>query len=373
MLHDFLTTNRDEILSRTRARVATRAAPKPTREELNLGIPLFFDELVAILRSRGQGRRELNRDATQHGEYRQQMGFTVAQVVRDYGDLCQVITELAIERRAPIATEDFKTLNGCLDDAIAQSVTEFVRVRERSVSDDEIRRLAFFAHELRNLLQVAHISYNLLRTGTVAIGGSTGALLGRSLQDLEALVNRTLVQVRLDAGIRHTEPIDMAAFLEEVEVTGSVIAKDRGMSFSIERGEAGVAVEGDRQLLGSAVSNLLQNALKFSHENGHVQLRASATPERVLIEVEDECGGLLRPDQLGDLSEASRQTGKDKSGLGLGIAISKRAIESMGGSIRARNQAGSGCVFTIDLPRLRQPIQVLDQDDLDISVGKARP
>lgn len=352
MLQEFLTTNRAEILERARVRVASRTAPQPTHEELTNGIPLFLDELIATL-GRGQDRSTaINRDASLHGEARQKSGFTVAQVVRDYGDLCQVVTQLAIELEAPIETEDFKTLNGCLDDAIAQSVTEFTRDRERSLSDNEIQRLGFLAHEMRNYLSAATLSYDILKKGIVGIGGNTGAVLGRSLAGLRELVDRTLAQVRLDAGIDHSEPIEIASFLEEVEAAASIAAMERRLSFSIERGPAGVIVEGDRQLLGSAMSNLLHNAFKFTHDNGHVRIGTVATPERVEIEVEDQCGGLLRPAQLEGLFEDYQQSDRDKSGLGLGLAISKRAVESMGGVLRARNRAGIGCVFTIELPRI---------------------
>lgn len=352
MLHDFLKANRDEILERARARVATRAAPQPTLEELTVGIPLFFDELVATLSRANTQSEAINRDATLHGERRAHMGFTVAQVVRDYGDICQVVTQLAFEREAPIDADEFKTLNGCLDDAIARAVTEYARVRERSISDEETQRMGFLAHELRNFLQTASLSYEILKTGSVGISGSTGAVLGRSLAGLRSLVDRTLAQVRLDAGIHQHERIEIAPFLEEVEAAGSILAQDRGVSLSIERGEAGVAVEADRQLLGSAVSNLLQNAFKFTHDNGHVRLSTIETPDRVVIEVEDQCGGMLKPGQIDELFESFNPRGRDRSGLGLGLAISKQAIEAMGGTVRARNNADIGCVFSIDLPRL---------------------
>jgi signal transduction histidine kinase len=281
------------------------------------------------------------------------MGFTVAQLVHDYGDLCQAITELAIDLRAPIDTQEFKTLNGCLDDAIAQAVTEYSRVRERSISEEEVQRLGFLAHELRNGLQTALLSYDILRTGTVGIGGSTGAVLGRSLSTLRSLVDRTLSQVRLDSGIHHPEHIQVAGFLEEVEAAGSIVANDLGMSLSIDRGASDVMVEADRQLLGSAVSNLLQNAFKFSRHGGLVRLSTTTTPERVVIDVEDQCGGLLRPGQIDELFEGIQPGGKDKSGLGLGLLISKRAVEAMGGAVRARNKTNVGCVFSIELPRIR--------------------
>lgn len=353
MLHEFLTTNRAKILERARARVAIRTAPQPTREELTVGIPLFLDELIATLNHGDDRSTAIIRDATLHGEARQRSGFTVAQVVRDYGDLCQVVTQLAIELEAPIDTEEFKTLNGCLDDAIAQAVTEFTRDRERSLSDHEIQRLGFLAHEMRNSLNAATLAYDILKKGIVGIGGSTGAVLGRSLASLRELVDRTLAQVRLDAGIHHSELIEVASFLEEVEAAASIAAMERGLSFSIDRVPAGVIVEADRQLLGSAVSNLLHNAFKFTHDKGHVRMGTIATPERVEIEVEDQCGGVLRPAQVQGLFEDYQQSDRDKSGLGLGLAISKRAVESMGGAVRARNRAGIGCVFTIDLPRVR--------------------
>jgi signal transduction histidine kinase len=357
MLHEFLTTNRQEILRRSRARVATRTVPQPTHEELALGIPLFLDDLITTLDSGTDRSVEMNRDATLHGHRSQELGLTVAQVVHDYGDLCQVVTQLAMEMRVPINTDEFKTLNRCLDDAIAQAVTEHARVRERSISEGENERLGFLAHELRNLLQTASLSYEVLKSGTVGIGGSTGAVLGRSLAGLRTLLDRTMAQIRLDANIYEREPIDIQSFLEETEAAGGIAAKDRGMSLSVERGAAGVAIEADRQLLGSAVSNLLQNAFKFTHEKGHVRVRTNATATRVVIEVEDQCGG-LQPKQVEQLFLGPHTSRGPNTGMGLGLSISKRAVEAMNGTLQARTQANIGCVFTIDLPRLRDGAKV---------------
>ncbi len=351
MLHQFLNDNRAEILLRSRARVGLRLAPKPTEDELTLGIPLFLDELVAILTGKKSAEEKLDEDATRHGEVRQQMGFTVAQVVHDYGDLCQVVTQLAIESEAQIDTEEFKTLNRCLDDAIAQAVTEHARLRERSIAENEVQRLGFLAHELRNHLHTANLAFEILKSGSVGIGGSTGAVLRRSLLGLQRLVDRTLAQVRLESGLDRPERLDITNFLEEMEAAGSIEAKERGVALTVLRGNSGVAVEADRQLLGSAVSNLLQNAIKFTHPNGHVHLLSTSTPDRVAIEVGDECGG-LRPGQAEQFFAGTAQTGKDRSGLGL--LISQRAVEAMGGTVQARNRPGLGCVFTIELPRLRR-------------------
>src|SRR6476661_7621435 len=109
MLHEFIAVYREEIIRRCRAKVATRSVPPTTDAEIDHGVPVFLDQLMDDLRLQG---------------------FTVSQVVHDYGDVCQSITELAVEQDAPISTDDFRMLNRCLDDAIALAVTEYASERD---------------------------------------------------------------------------------------------------------------------------------------------------------------------------------------------------------------------------------------------------
>ncbi len=351
MLHDFIRKHRTEILHRTRMRVASRSAPHPTNEELESGLPFFLDQLVEMLRDHAHSSAIIDDAAVRHGKSRFASGFTVTQVVHDYGDVCQVVTELAIELSAPVTTEDFRVLNRCLDEAIASAVTEHTRASQHALADHNTERLGIFAHELRNQLNTACVAFQILKGGTVSIGGSTGAVLSRSLSALRDLVDRSLAEVRLDAGIHSSYPIDIPDFLGQMEFAGVISANAAGVSMSTDLGEPGVRIEGDRQLLGSAVTNLLQNAFKFSRPGGHVSLRTNASARSVRIEVEDECGGL--PDGMsGQLFEAFHQEGLDRSGLGLGLLISTRAVQSMKGNLRVRNIPEHGCVFTIELPRL---------------------
>ena len=111
-----------------------------------------------------------------------------------------------------------------------------------------------------------------------------------------------------------------------------------------------VTVHADSAILVSALSNLLQNAFKFTHSPGHVSLTTSITADRVLIEVEDECGG-LPPGEAEHLFRMFEQRGTDRTGLGLGLAISRQGIEESGGTLRVRDLPGKGCVFIADLPR----------------------
>src|SRR5450432_1011473 len=107
MLSDFVTTNRAEIIARCRARVAARMAPRPTKVELEHGIPLFLDQLVATLSSKLTVGSTVGATATKHGNEMLRGGFTIAQVVNDYADACQAISQLAIERHVTITTKEF--------------------------------------------------------------------------------------------------------------------------------------------------------------------------------------------------------------------------------------------------------------------------
>ena len=80
MLQEFITLNRDEIVERCRAKVASRSVPPPTEAEINHGVPLFLDQLVEMLQS-GRGTVDIDHSAGQHGHDLFRKGFTISQVV----------------------------------------------------------------------------------------------------------------------------------------------------------------------------------------------------------------------------------------------------------------------------------------------------
>ena len=188
--------------------------------------------------------------------------------------------------------------------------------------------------------------------GKVGLEGATAGVLSRSLQRLTSLINGSLAEVRLESGLHSAERISVRALLEQIAVGASMMASSRALVFDVAPGEAAVDVRADRQLLEAAIANLLQNAFKFTRPGTHVSLTASATGQRVLIAVEDECGG-LPPDKPEELFfRPFERRGRDRTGLGLGLSISRKSIQASGGELRVRNLPGKGCVFTIDLPRL---------------------
>jgi signal transduction histidine kinase len=355
VLHEFIGANRGEIIERCRATAASRLVTPLTGAPMDHGVPLFLDQLASALQLGSAASAEIGLSASRHGHDLLRQGFSLSQVVHDYGDVCQAITELAVESSAPISTEDFRTLNRCLDDAIAAAVTEYGRERNRSdVASESARgneRLGFFAHEMRNLINTAVMAFEVLKTGNVGVAGSTGTVLHRSLMQSRALIVRSLAEVRLTQGIQNREPIEISPFIEDVGAGAALHAEAQGVQLVVTPLAGTVMVHADRQILMSVVGNLVQNALKFTRPRTTVTIRVGASAERVLIEVEDHCGGF--PGESADeLFRPFEQRATDRSGLGLGLAFSRWGAEANGGRVYARNLPGTGCVFTVDLPRL---------------------
>jgi len=343
MLHEFIAVHREEIIRRCRAKVATRSIPPPTEAEIDHGVPVFLDQLGDALRLGHITSPAIGTSAIQHGHDLLRQGYSVSQVVHDYGDVCQAITELAVEMHAPISTDDFRTLNRCLDDAIAGAVTEYGRERNQFDVDGESargsERLGFFAHELRNLLNTGLLAFEVLKTGNVGVAGSTGTVLHRSLLASVALVTRSLAEVRLTQGVQNREPFIIAGFIDDIASASTLEANARGVSLTVTPVEDGVAIRADRQVLGAVVGNLLQNAFKFTRPRTSVTLRVGASAERVLIEVHDACGGLPSGDVNG-LFRPFEQRSADRTGMGRGLAFCRWAAEANEGRIYARNLPG---------------------------------
>jgi signal transduction histidine kinase len=358
MLSEFIASNREKILARARVRVSERSAPAMSGVEMTHGLPVFLDQLCEALhrtsRRQGSDHVQLAASAALHGDHLFRQGLTVAQVVNGYGDLCQVITGLAMEGKTSIEAAEFQTLNLCLDDATANAVSAFAGQRERAITAEGTERLGVLAHEMRNLLNTAILTFGSIQKGTVSAGGNTGTVHARSLLQLNMLIDRSLADVRLDAGVQNVGRIPVHEVLEEVEIGASMVARTRGIQFAVTSVDSTVIVLADRQILAAAVGNLVQNAFKFTSTGTMVSLRGVTTATRVLIEVEDGCGG-LPPGQAENLLRPFIQEGADRSGVGLGLSICAKAVKAIAGELRIRDLPGKGCIFTIDLPRQPAP------------------
>lgn len=376
MLHEFLSANRTDLIDRCRAKSVLRPARESVDPSLLHGIPQFLDQLIKTLRVEQTSPKlslkvsgaaggvtpelsEMGEAATLHGRELLEHGFTIDQVVHDYGDLCQAVTELAFERGTPIDIEEFKTLNRCLDNAIAEAVTEYsygceilAAAGERTVNE----RQGVFVHELRNLVNTASLAFTVLKTGRVGVAGASGSVLERTLEGLASLIERSIMDVRVKARMpARSKLLALDGLIAEARESASLEASARGCEFTVTHVDPTLAVDVDRELLLSAVGNLLTNAFKFTHRGTEVTLGAYAVADRILVEVSDNCGGLPVAFAQKMFLPFTQGSG-DRSGLGLGLSISRRSVEANNGTLGVRDVPGTGCVFTIDLPRHALPV-----------------
>jgi signal transduction histidine kinase len=327
--------------------VAIRSFPKATDGELADGIPMFLDQLIETLRLEQTSPRvpgggttsQIEDSATLHGRNLLSQGFTLEQVVRDYGDVCQAVTNLAYELDAPIDLGEFRIFNRCIDNAIASAVGAYAHQQAATVAQDNVlasnSRVGSLVHELRNYLQIAGYAVRAIKAGKVGISGATGAVLDRSLAGMRALVDRSVAEVRVTAALPpRLQPVSLAEFVGETEASAALDSRARGCRLTVAPVDTNIVVSADPAMLHAAVFNLLHNAFKFTKSHTAVMLRVQEVAGRVLLEVEDHCGGLA-----------------PGSADGLGIDICRRAVEANKGVLRVRDLPGSGCVFTIDLPR----------------------
>ncbi len=248
MLQAFIARHRQEIIQRCRAKVALRMVPPPTPAEVDHGVPVFLDQLTEALRLGLDSSPEIGTSSVKHGHDLLRQGFTVSQVVHDYGNVCQSIIELAIETETPISPRDFGLLNRCLDEAIAGAVTEFGREQNLSTRAEESargsERVGFLAHELRNLLHTAVMAFEILQTGNVGVAGSTGAILHRSLVGARALIGRSLAELRLTQSVQNREQFLVSAFIDELAPAATLEAGGHGIGLTVIPVDDGVADRG---------------------------------------------------------------------------------------------------------------------------------
>jgi signal transduction histidine kinase len=218
-------------------------------------------------------------------------------------------------------------------------------------------------HEIRNIVNTAILAFDVVKRGTVGVNGNTGAVLGRSLTGLRDLVDSTLSDIRTAASHQRPEVFSVLDFLSDISVAAALQAEYNGLQFTSEPIHPDVAVNVDRQLLASAVTNLLSNAFKYTPRGGRVILRARAMDGRVAIEVEDECGGL--PEGKTDLfTPFGERRAKDRTGLGLGLSIARRAVRAQGGDIEVHNIPGNGCTFVIQVPAAKEVAPIAAGDPI---------
>lgn len=321
--------------------------------ELRDDMPVFIEGVLEALRWAEEGGRpktclpDTSPVAGEHGRQRFRLGFSINAVARDYGLLRECILELAPEDVTPAEME---LVSKCLSTGIEEAIAEYQRQREDALRREREQHFAFLAHELRTPLTAAKLAFDMLgKKKSLDASDRSVALVLRSLAKLRQLLDDGLVRSGLEAGLElHAERVSLQHLFAEIESESAFDLQGRGQRLVFEV-DPSLSLEADPRLLRSCIGNLTQNALKFSPDGATVKVRAVQTSGRTLLTVEDECGG-LPPGMADSLFAPFVQAGTDRTGFGLGLAITKQAIEAHGGTVAVRNLPAKGCIFVVDLP-----------------------
>ena len=345
-----------ELVSSRGAAILRRWAEKvrgtlhPTsmpRLELEDHFPTFLADVAEALRLRESP--DESRTAAQHGVQRLGLGFSLDSVVREYGALRDALVEEAAAEGVVIDTRERETLFDCVITGIAEAVSVYARQRDAELQRQTAEHFAFIAHELRNPLGTAITALGMIRAERKIGDDRLATYIDRSLSRMHDLIERSLRLARIGSGITlNRETTGLRALLEDAHAAASADAEAKRVTIAIHlEKDRDVFVDG--RLVHSALTNLLRNAIKFTHEGTRVEIRAEATADRATIEVEDRCGG-WREGEIERAFAPFVQMGDDRTGYGLGLAIAKQAADAHGGTIRVQNLPGKGCILVLDLP-----------------------
>lgn len=352
-LQEVLVAHRPAVMERWLDEVRGTLHPETVpRVELIDHLPKFLDHVIRVL-AQETGSDDGVDIAEQHGGQRLALGFSLDSVVREYGAMRAAILAAAVEHRIALTARDLEVIFHCIVDAIAGAVSEYSRQRDAELQRQATEHFAFIAHELRNPLSSSLLALSSLHSrGRLDRTDRTVQVLDRGLRAVGEMIDHSLRIARFGTGPDLTpEPVQLRKLLDDTvaAVALSAEAKEITLEVAVD-GELELLV--DVRLIQSALSNLVRNAIKFTHHAGKISIRSKATPSRATIEIEDACGGLPEGDvermfspfvQLG--AGAARG-----DGFGLGLAIARQAISAHGGNLRVQNLPKHGCIFVLELP-----------------------
>lgn len=230
----------------------------------------------------------------------------------------------------------------------------FARLEE---SFERLKRFtADASHELRTPLTVLR-SVGEAGLREAASSADLRDTIGSMLEEADrmtALVESLLLLARADSGEAPLcrEPLDLLFLCREIAGDLEILAEEKGQSVETT-GDEGAMVAADRGILGMAVMNLLDNALKYSPGGARVRLKVGRGAERHMLRVEDEGPGIPEED-LPRVFDRFYRVRADRSrasgGTGLGLSIAHWAVTIHGGTMEALSEPGRGAVFVIRLP-----------------------
>lgn len=225
-------------------------------------------------------------------------------------------------------------------------------LRERRRTQSREEAIANLSHDLRNPLAIAVGFAEMAEDEALSFEDRANALSGirRSLWEMSQMVENVLDGSADQAGalVPHPEPLDLEQLCEDALAATRILLRRRPITLTGAL-EPGVLVFADRHRLARVIANLLGNACKYTVA-GEIRVQTSARGRFAVIRVQDTGTGIA-PDALPHIFDRYRRAhAGGPAGAGLGLAISHRLTERMGGMLEVESTLGVGSIFTVTLP-----------------------
>jgi hypothetical protein len=223
VLHEFINSNRAELIARCKTKAAKRftVASAPTEDPehggprflLQLAVALFNEnhsgtEVLGVEPASAPDLSDIGRAAAAHGAALLRFGYSVDQIVHDYGDVCQAVTDLAVECNMSISPQEFRTLNRCLDDAIAAAMTAVWQFRQSLIDKRMVilyERLNSFSDEHRRVVDEVIRSIGVPDAIATSPGADGRLSPIQVLEVLRTLPERSLGDIRVASAMATAE------------------------------------------------------------------------------------------------------------------------------------------------------------------------
>jgi K+-sensing histidine kinase KdpD len=351
LLADYVEANKTRLIDRWKQLVVEQLKLELEESELINDLPEVIDDLAYAARDPEDRDPEME-SGRKHGRQRVRMGVDIGDLTMEMALVGEALLILIDEDDQSMSCAQMRVLCRIIGKCTEASIDAYVEMRDKQLATQAAQHFSFIAHEIRNPLQNAKLATALISGGRPEHQSRYIERLERSLAQLSDLVDHSLTEARLLGDPHaHVESLDAETLVREAYEDVSAVAEAHklALTFELEPFE----FEGDHMLVHSILTNVLKNAVKFTHDHGEITVRSRKERGWAVFEVADGCGGIADR-LLNRLFEPFVQGQADSRGFGLGLAIVKQAVDAHGGSVRVDNEAGHGCTFVIELP-LRQP------------------
>ena len=270
---------------------------------------------------------------------------------REIGLANQALLAEVSERQR--AVEQLRELNETLEQRVAERTEALMDADRRK---DEF--LATLAHELRNPLAPIRNGLQVMRLarGNTEAIEQSHSMMERQLEQMVRLVDDLTDVSRISRGKLElkTERVHLAEVVNSAVETSRPLIDELGHELTVTLPEQPIVIDADMTRLAQVVSNLLNNAAKYSEQGGHIWLTVERQGSNVVVSVRDTGIGIAA-DQLSRIfdmfSQVDRSLERSQSGLGIGLTLVRQLVELHGGRVEARSEGpGEGSEFVVRLP-----------------------